>query len=293
MAKVMISFGGENLGDYPVEEPASVVGRDAGCHIRIDNLGISRTHCQIIKRAEGYMLQDMNSANGTFVNGSRVGEQILQEGDEILVGKYTLKFSHEAAATPAPQQAADQADMGDGIHTYVMDGERIRERLVQMQAGVGLPEAQPETAQAEKAKVATTRIPPLPGMPAPPVPASAPAAAAPRRAKDHALDFDPLKPQSPIRARSPTQRYNRPPPAPGAPGGGANVLLYMSLATNLVLIILVGVLIVFLWKMMQPPAPAPAPVPPLTAPALTAPAVPAEGTGTVPTDDAPAAPARP
>ena len=288
MAKVMISFGGETLGEYPVEEPAAVVGRDAGCHIRIDNLGVSRAHCQIIKRAEGYVLQDMNSANGTFVNGSRVGEQLLKEGDEILVGKYTLKFSHEAAATPAPQHAADQADMGDGIHTYVMDGEKIRERLGQMQAGGGPPEAQPE-----RAKDATRRIPPLPGMSAPSTPTPAPAAAGPRRAKDHALDFDPLKPQSPIRARSPTQRYNRPPPAPGAPGGGANVLLYMSLATNLILIVLVGVLIAFLWKMMQAPAPAPAPVPALTTPPLTAPAVPAEGTETVPTDDAPAAPAAP
>jgi hypothetical protein len=104
---------------------------------------------------------------------------------------------------------------------------------------------------------------------------------------DHALDFDPLKPQTPVRARSsgPTQHYTKPPTA-----GGTSALLYMSLATNLILIVLVGVLIVFLWKMMQQQrSTAPAPQPPAaTSPAPTP--APAAEPGVEPTEPAPAAP---
>jgi predicted component of type VI protein secretion system len=286
MPKLTITFGGEVQGERSVEEPITVVGRDAACQVRIDNLGISRTHCRITKQGGGYVLQDMDSANGTFVNGSRITEHSLSEGDEILVGKYTLKFSLAGAEAPAPKTPTDMIDMGDAMHTYVMDGEKIRERLGQIRAAGG-PEAEAAaaaeataTAVPDSQPAATpppgAQLPPAPGPGSPttipaPMPSAGPAVPAPpvpRRAMDHALDFDPLKPQTPVRARSsgPTQRLTKP-----ASGGAAGLLLYMSLGTNLVLIVLLGVLIVFLWKMMQQQKPtAPAPQPPAaTSPAPT------------------------
>ena len=284
MPKLTVTFGGEVQGERSVEEPITVVGRDAACQVRIDNLGISRTHCRITKRGEGYVLQDMDSANGTFVNGTRITEHSLNEGDEILVGKYTLKFSLAGIAAPAPKTPTDMIDMGEAMHTYVMDGDKIRERLGQIRAAGG-PEAEAEAAatavpgsQPAATPPAGAQLPPAPGpaaftptpMPAP-MPSAGPGVPAPpvpRRAMDHALDFDPLKPQTPVRARSsgPTQRLTKPPA-----GGAAGALLYMSLGTNLILIVLLGVLIAFLWKMMQQQkSTAPAPPPPAaTSPAPT------------------------
>ncbi len=300
MPKLTVSFGGEVQGERSVEEPITVVGRDAACQVRIDNLGISRTHCRITKQGDGYVLQDMDSANGTFVNGKRVTEHSLEEGDEILVGKYTLKFSLAGAAQPAPKTPTDMIDMGDAMHTYVMDGDKIRERLGQIRAAGG-PEAEAAAAglqQQEQEPAATppsgAQLPPAPDRSGPttipaPMPSAGPAVPAPsvpRRAMDHALDFDPLKPQTPLRARSsgPTQRLTKPPA-----GGTAGVLLYMSLATNLILIVLIGVLIVFLWKMMQQQdSTAPAPEPP----AATSPA-PAAAPEVEPAEPGPGVPSTP
>jgi pSer/pThr/pTyr-binding forkhead associated (FHA) protein len=268
MASVTVSFGGEVVGEYPIDKPVCVVGRDASCEVHIDNLGVSRTHCQFIKRGQAYVLQDMNSANGTYVNGKRVGEHYLNDGDEILIGKHTLKYSaHGVAAPPAEQQAPTDDQMQDALHTYVMDGARIRERLAEMGgAPVGGPEAPPAPEPTAQKQPGTSRLEPV----VPPGPS-------PRTAKDHALDFDPLKPQSRKTAVTPPKQ------AAGGIGGGIKIMLYFSLLMNAILIGLIILVILFMMKNMQrgtsdpnrapapsytPPAPAPAAAPgPAAAPA--------------------------
>jgi predicted component of type VI protein secretion system len=224
MAKVVVSFSGEFVGEYPLDRPASIVGRDATCDIQIDNLGVSRAHCQFVKRGDTYIVQDMNSANGTYVNGQKVGEHYLKDGDEVLIGKFLIKFDATGTAVPvakAPEEKAPDV-MGDALRTYIVDGAAIRERLAGM-----------HEAETERSSVATQpepgQAPRQVGLPDPPP--------GPRRAKDHALDFDPLKPRS-----KPGAPARRAPQAP-APTGGSG-LLYFSLFLNLVLIGLVVVLLV-------------------------------------------------
>ncbi len=144
MSSVILSFGGKEINSFELTKPATVVGRDPGVDIVIDNLGVSRSHCQLIKRGAGYIVQDMNSANGTYVNGTRVGEQELSADDQIVVGKYVLTFKAgaEQAAPAAP--AAPGAPAGakavpaagpvipDALNTYMMDGNKIKERLEEM-----------------------------------------------------------------------------------------------------------------------------------------------------------------
>ena len=229
MAKVTVTFSGELVGEYPLDRPASIVGRDATCDIQIDNLGVSRAHCQFVKRGNTYILQDMNSANGTYVNGRKVGEHYLNDGDEVLVGKFLLKFDATGTAAPVAKPAEEKPPevMGDALRTYVVDGAKIRERLAGM-----------HDAETERHPVVTEappgEAPRQVGLPAPPP--------GPRRAADHALDFDPLKP----RTRPGTQHLRKPQPAAG--GGGGKILLFMSLFINLVLIALVVVLIVMMQK---------------------------------------------
>lgn len=240
MAKVTVTFSGELVGEYPLDRPASIVGRDATCDIQIDNLGVSRAHCQFVKRGDSYILQDMNSANGTYVNGQKVGEHYLKDGDEVLVGKFMLKFDVAGTAAPAAKAPEENPPdmMGDALRTYVVDGAKIRERLA------GMHEAETER-QAVAVETAPGQAPHQVGLPAPPP--------GPRRAADHALDFDPLKP----RTRPGTQHLRRG-PAPAAPAGGGKALLYLSLFINLILIGLVVVLIVMVQKLKRQIGPAPA-----------------------------------
>jgi pSer/pThr/pTyr-binding forkhead associated (FHA) protein len=70
-----------------------VVGREEGCEIYLPNdVAISRLHCKIIKKGENFVVIDLNSKNGTYVNGQRITEKILEIGDKIKVGKTKIYF---------------------------------------------------------------------------------------------------------------------------------------------------------------------------------------------------------
>ncbi|MHC4914555.1 MAG: FHA domain-containing protein [Planctomycetota bacterium] len=185
MASVILSFGGKEIKSYELTKPATVVGRDPGVDIVIDNLGVSRSHCQLIKRGDGYVVQDMNSANGTYVNGTRVGEHGLAGGDQIVVGKYVLTYKAESAAPAAPAAPAG-APAGakavpaagpvipDARNAYMMDGNKIKERLEEMRRKE-LGDAQAPAADAPAAE-------PAPAAPAAPdAPAQESAAPRPER----------------------------------------------------------------------------------------------------------------
>jgi len=144
MASVTLIFGDKEVADYPFDKPALVVGRDESSDIHIDNLGISRAHCQFIKRGVTFLLQDMNSANGTFVNGRKIGEHYLNDKDEIVLGKYSLVFHNDEQQADAKDDRHDLVP--DSLNTYVMDGASIREKLAQMQAEGGAAAPAPAAA---------------------------------------------------------------------------------------------------------------------------------------------------
>ena len=173
MASVTVFFADKEIADYPFDKPALVVGRDESSDIRIDNLGISRAHCQFIKRGSTFLLQDMNSANGTFVNGRRVGEHYLNDQDEVVIGKFRLVFHNIEQQS---EKAQDHSDIvPDSLNTYVMDGAVIRDKLAQMKAAEGA--AAP--AEAGSAPVSAAAYAAQMGAAAQ---ASTPAAPAPARA---------------------------------------------------------------------------------------------------------------
>ncbi len=195
MASVVLSFGGKEVKTYEIDKPAIVVGRDPGADICIDNLGVSRSHCQFLQRGGVFLVQDMNSANGTYVNGKRVGEHNLDNSDQIVVGKYVLTFKGESAAAPAPPAgAAPAADriVPDSLNTYMMDGDKIKERLEEMrraeEAKASAPAAAPAQAapaQAAPAQAAPEQPASAPAEPAAPPPPPPPAQAASERPERH------------------------------------------------------------------------------------------------------------
>jgi predicted component of type VI protein secretion system len=244
MASVVVSFGGREIQTYELSKSAMVVGRDAGADIVIDNLGVSRAHCQFVRRGGGFMVQDMNSANGTYVNGTRVGEQALADNDQIVVGKYVMTFKAAGAAgpaatapTPATAPAADRV-VPDSLNTYMMDGDKIKQRIAEMrkqeQAGRPQPEAAPAPAAASAPAAPVPAPVPAPAaapaVPPPSPPASAPAESTAARKERHTRI---VMGQSRKEGLSPATavRY-----------------LYLSLALNLVLIVAFGILYWFYLK---------------------------------------------
>lgn len=73
---------------YPLHQNKLVViGRDDECHIPLPVSKISRQHCRIFWHQDGYVVEDLRSKNGTYVNGKPCNQQQpLEDGDEIQIG---------------------------------------------------------------------------------------------------------------------------------------------------------------------------------------------------------------
>lgn len=78
----------------PIELPNGrfVMGRGLGCDMVLHDESVSREHVAIEFRADGYLIRDLRSTNGTFVNEARVTERLLRDGDRVRVGGCIFKF---------------------------------------------------------------------------------------------------------------------------------------------------------------------------------------------------------
>jgi two-component system, NtrC family, sensor kinase len=77
---------------YFLTEPEVRIGRDPSNSLAISDLSLSRRHCVLAREEDGYKLHDLDSRNGTFVNGRVVSEKQLNHGDQITVGESVLVF---------------------------------------------------------------------------------------------------------------------------------------------------------------------------------------------------------
>jgi predicted nucleic acid-binding Zn-ribbon protein len=68
------------------------IGRSLAADVRFDDPTVSRRHALVMRQADGVRVLDDRSLNGVFVNGERVEWRALQDGDEIIVGRYRLMF---------------------------------------------------------------------------------------------------------------------------------------------------------------------------------------------------------
>jgi FHA domain len=89
---------------FPLNKDHMVVGREVQCAIMLNDNSVSRQHSSVTRLAEGYLLKDMGSSNGTYVNGHRIQEALLKDGDRISIGDCEFWFeapADENASVPA------------------------------------------------------------------------------------------------------------------------------------------------------------------------------------------------
>lgn len=125
--KLTLTLSGRTLErfEFGDEVERIRVGRSEDCEVTIDNLGVSRYHAEVVQKDGFYVLRDLRSNNGTFVNGRRVDAHNLNPGDEISIGKFTISFGGPAGPPQpaAPTAEAAPAAQGDdfGGMTMQMD----------------------------------------------------------------------------------------------------------------------------------------------------------------------------
>jgi hypothetical protein len=92
-----------------LEKPRLVIGRDERCDLVIADRQVSRHHARISLEGDGYILTDLGSKNGTFLNGQELEEpHVLQDGDEIQIA-YCCKLAFVGAEATAPVIFEEQA----------------------------------------------------------------------------------------------------------------------------------------------------------------------------------------
>jgi predicted nucleic acid-binding Zn-ribbon protein len=69
------------------------IGRSLSAHLRFEDPTVSRRHAVLVSEDEGVRLLDDRSLNGVFVNGERIVSRVLEDGDEIVIGRYRLRFA--------------------------------------------------------------------------------------------------------------------------------------------------------------------------------------------------------
>lgn len=72
--------------------PSMVIGRGADCEIRLEDAAVSRHHAEMVWQYVQYLVRDLDSANGTFVNGQPVRSALLRDGDLVEVGLVQLRY---------------------------------------------------------------------------------------------------------------------------------------------------------------------------------------------------------
>ena len=120
MARLILSLDNQVLAEYNMTKERYTVGRLPDNDVRIDNPAVSGHHSLIINILNDSFLEDLNSTNGTYVNGKLIKKHALQHGDVITIGHHQLRFSDQQApeteqdefektmVIPTGQQNADQ-----------------------------------------------------------------------------------------------------------------------------------------------------------------------------------------
>jgi pSer/pThr/pTyr-binding forkhead associated (FHA) protein len=105
MPKMIVSIDGVVIKEVQLTKDRTTLGRRPYNDIVIDNLAISGEHAVLEMQGGQVNLEDLDSTNGTYVNGKAARKQLLQHGDIIDVGKYKIKFDDQSEAVAARSQA--------------------------------------------------------------------------------------------------------------------------------------------------------------------------------------------
>lgn len=94
-------FNGEEQATVDLTRESLIIGRRPDSDIVLDNLAVSGAHARVLTILSDSFVEDLDSTNGTFVNGERIRKHALKNGDVITVGKHQFRFEGDDASEDA------------------------------------------------------------------------------------------------------------------------------------------------------------------------------------------------
>jgi len=115
---------------FAIEEDALIIGRETAANVCLADAAVSRRHSKIEKKDEGFVITDLESLNGTFVNGVPVRSRVLQHGDRVRIGDAQFLFLlHDGEPTKSSEVTLDEVQIVTGPTVQV----RLDEAVFQME----------------------------------------------------------------------------------------------------------------------------------------------------------------
>ena len=169
MARLILSLDSQVLAEYNMSKERYTIGRLPDNDVRIDNPAVSGHHSLIINILNDSFLEDLNSTNGTYVNGKLIKKHALQHGDVITIGHHQLRF--------ADQQAGD-AEQDEFEKTMVIPAaQQDAAQLAKAEEAADAAASADAASAAGGSTAADARVDVKVDMPEPKAPEPAPAVA--------------------------------------------------------------------------------------------------------------------
>ncbi|MEM9057812.1 MAG: FHA domain-containing protein [Pseudomonadota bacterium] len=146
MARLILSLDGQVLAEYNMNKERYTIGRLPDNDVRIDNAAVSGHHSLVINILNDSFLEDLNSTNGTYVNGKLIKKHALQHGDVITVGHHQLRFVDQQSEEVEPDEFEKTMIIRPGSQTGAPSVEKINEAIAS--AGAPPPPAPPPVPAA-------------------------------------------------------------------------------------------------------------------------------------------------
>jgi pSer/pThr/pTyr-binding forkhead associated (FHA) protein len=125
MPKLTLQFEGRLLKQYSVGVGLTI-GRSPDNAVIIDNPAVSGHHARVFSESGAVILEDLNSTNGTYVNGQHATRRVLRSGDVVQIGKHHLVFEHAQEWSAAPPQLPA---LGDTVYLDTKQHRALRATL--------------------------------------------------------------------------------------------------------------------------------------------------------------------
>ncbi len=129
MPSLFVIRGNDQGSRYELEDTIIRMGRDKSCTLHLHDTEVSRQHIELRRTHRDYTVSDLNSSNGTYVNGNRVQQHVLVSGDHVQIGATLMLYTGPLDASSTGID--DSVDFSTGSSKD--DGSRIVHSMTQQE----------------------------------------------------------------------------------------------------------------------------------------------------------------
>ena len=154
MPKLLLKYNAAVIKEIPIEKTPITIGRKPDNDIVVDNLAVSGHHAKIILQGTSYVIEDLQSTNGTFLNSKKIINSAIRHDDQIAIGQHTLVFINPEAQSEPQAQAPKQQPISSDA-TVVITPQMLKQQMEakqppQNQPAQDTPNAAPQAPAPQK-----------------------------------------------------------------------------------------------------------------------------------------------